>query len=132
MPTEGAGVFEALGEAGRREILELLADGDRPAGEIAAHLFETRGISQPATSQHLKVLHAAGLVSRRAEGRQRVYGVEPAGFAEARAWLTHFTDTFAQPLDALETELARGRRERRRASPAAGDRGVHGRDDRTA
>jgi DNA-binding transcriptional ArsR family regulator len=74
------------------------------------------GISQPATSQHLKVLLEVGLVSVRPAGRQRIYAVDPAGVAVAMAWLQHFTDTFAQPLDALETELVRGRRDRRRTT----------------
>lgn len=123
MPVEPApGVFEALGDPGRRHILELLCDQDLSAGEVAARMGVARGISQPATSQHLKVLHAAGLVCWRPDGRKRVYAVEPAGFAVAQAWLAHFTDAFHRPLDALETELARGRREQRRAR-ARGDAG---------
>ncbi|MGO1973448.1 MAG: ArsR/SmtB family transcription factor [Propionibacteriaceae bacterium] len=113
MPAESAGVFEALGDPVRRHILELLGDGDQPAGAIAEAMRSAHGISQPAASQHLKVLRGAGLVSSRPEGRRRVYAVDPAGFATATAWLEHFANTFAQPLDALETELARGRRQRR-------------------
>lgn len=113
-------VFDALGDPVRRRVLELLGDGERPAGAIADALHAQFGISQPATSQHLRVLRAAGLVTVRAEGTRRIYGVDDAGLAVAREWLARFADAFAQPLDALETELARGRRERRLA--ARGDR----------
>ena len=113
-------VFDALGDPVRRRILELLGDGERPAGVIAYALHAQFGISQPAASQHLRVLRGAGLVTVRAEGTRRVYGVDTAGLAVVQDWLAHFADAFAQPLDALETELARGRRERRRAgSPEA-------------
>lgn len=107
--------FEALGDPVRRRILELLGDGERPAGAVAEAMHERFGISQPATSQHLRVLHRAGLVTVRAEGTRRIYGVDTAGLAAVQDWLARFADAFAQPLDALETELFRGRRERRRA-----------------
>ena len=108
-------VFDALGDPVRRRILELLGDGERPAGAIAHALHAQFGISQPAASQHLRVLRGAGLVTVRAEGTRRIYGVDTAGLAVVQDWLGRFADAFAQPLDALETELARGRRERRRA-----------------
>jgi DNA-binding transcriptional ArsR family regulator len=113
-------VFDALGDPVRRRILELLGDGERPAGAIAHALHAQFGISQPAASQHLRVLRGAGLVTVRAEGTHRIYGVDTAGLAVVQDWLARFADAFAQPLDALETELARGRRERRRTgSPDA-------------
>ncbi|MEU5722633.1 metalloregulator ArsR/SmtB family transcription factor [Micromonospora sp. NPDC047738] len=108
-------VFDALGDPVRRRILELLSLGERPAGAIADALHAQFGISQPAASQHLRVLREAGLVTVRAEGTRRIYGVDSAGVAVAQEWLARFADPFAQPLDALETELARGRRARRRA-----------------
>lgn len=124
--TAGA-AFDALGDPVRRRILELLGDGERPAGVVADLLYEQFGISQPAASQHLRVLRGAGLVTVRAEGTRRIYGVDVAGLAAVREWLARFADPFAQPLDALETELARGRRDRRRtdttgttAAPEAG------------
>lgn len=107
--------FEALGDPVRRRILELLGEGERPAGAISEAMHAHFGISQPAVSQHLRILRDAGLVTVRAEGTRRIYGVDAAGLAVVQDWLTRFADTFAQPLDALETELARGRRERRRA-----------------
>lgn len=112
-----AGVFEALGDPVRRRLLELLAAGEQPAGALVTALQARVRITQPAVSQHLKVLREAGLVRARAEGTRRLYAVDDDGTAAARAWLARFEDTFTQPLDALATELARGRRERRRASP---------------
>ena len=108
--------FEALGDPTRRQILELLAPGEQPAGAVVAALQARAPISQPAVSQHLKVLRDAGLVSVRAEGTHRRYAVDEAGLDAARAWLTRLADPlapFAQPLDALGTEVARGRRARR-------------------
>ncbi|MFD6142885.1 ArsR/SmtB family transcription factor [Promicromonospora sp. NPDC060271] len=112
-----AGVFEALGDPVRRRLLELLVPGEQPAGTLVTALQARVRITQPAVSQHLKVLREAGLVRVRAEGTRRLYAVDDAGTAAARAWLARFEDTFAQPLDALATELARGRRERRRPAP---------------
>ena len=107
------GLFEALGDASRRRILVLLSTGERPAGELVEALRPAVEISQPAVSQHLKVLLETGLVTVRAAGTRRVYAVDPAGIEAARAWLAQVADpltAFAQPLDALATEVARGRR----------------------
>jgi len=117
-------LFDALGDPTRRRILELLSTGERPVGEIVAALQALEPISQPAVSQQLRLLREAGLVSARAEGVRRIYAVEEAGIAAARTWLAGIADplaAFAQPLDALATELARGRRGRREA--AAGREG---------
>lgn len=117
-----SGAFEALGDANRRRILELLAAGEQPAGTIVTALRTHAPISQPAVSQHLKVLRDAGLVTVRAEGTRRLYALDEAGLAAARAWLMQLTDPlaqFAQPLDALATEVVRGRRARR-TSEASG------------
>jgi len=111
-------VFEALGDPTRRQILELLASGEQPAGTVVAALQARAPISQPAVSQHLKALREAGLVTVRAEGTRRLYAIDEAGLDAAKAWLTRLADPlapFAQPLDALATEVARGRRARRRA-----------------
>ena len=109
------GVFEALGEPVRRVILELLAAGEQPVGPLVSALQAWMPISQPAVSQHLKVLLAANLVSVRASGTRRLYALDQAGLDAARAWLADLADPlglFAQPLDALATEVARGRRAR--------------------
>jgi DNA-binding transcriptional ArsR family regulator len=110
------GVFEALGEPVRRAILELLAAGEQPVGPLVAALQSRTPISQPAVSQHLKVLLEANLVSVRAAGTRRLYALDQAGVDAAQAWLTRLAGPlgpFAQPLDALATEVARGRRARR-------------------
>jgi DNA-binding transcriptional ArsR family regulator len=111
-------VFEALGDPTRRQILELLASGEQPAGTVVAALQARSPISQPAVSQHLGVLRQAGLVTVRAEGTRRLYAIDDAGLEAAKAWLARLADPlapFAHPLDALDTEVARGRRARRAA-----------------
>lgn len=116
------GVFEALGDPNRRQILVLLADGEQAAGTIVAALQAATTISQPAVSQHLKVLRAAGLVTVRSDGPRRFYALDEGGISVARTWLDRLLDPlapFTQPLDALATEIARGQRSRRRSPPAA-------------
>ena len=111
--------FDVLGDPVRRRILELLADGELPSGAIAATVQEEFGISQPAVSQHLKVLRDSGFASVRPEGTRRLYAVDVAPFRELDGWLEHFRGFWEQRLDSLATELARGKRERRlRAAPA--------------
>ena len=115
------GVFEALGDATRRYVLTLLSAGEQPAGAIVAAVQARGPISQPAVSQHLKVLREAGLVRVRAEGTRRFYALEDAGVAAAREWLTQLVDPLAaagQPLDALATELVRSRRRQHVEDPA--------------
>lgn len=112
-------VFDALGEPVRRLILELLAAGEQPVGPLVTALQSRMPISQPAVSQHLKVLLEANLVSVRAAGTRRLYAIDRAGLDAARAWLAGLTDPlgpFAQPLDALATEVARGHSPRRAAA----------------
>ena len=107
------GVFEALGDATRRHVLEVLSAGERSAGDVVTALQAYAPISQPGVSQHLKVLLGAGLVTVRADGTRRVYAVEHSGLEAARTWLAALADPlapFEQPLDALATEVARGKR----------------------
>src|SRR3954470_8522018 len=114
----GALVFGALGDPVRRRILELLATGEQPVGAVVTALQAQSPISQPAVSQHLKVLREGGLVMVRAAGTRRLYAIDQAGVDTAQAWLAGLNDVlapFAQPLDALATEVARGRRTRRRS-----------------
>ena len=117
--------LNALGEPVRRRILEIIADTEVAAGVIAATLHQEQGLSQPACSQHLKVLRDAGLLQVRAVGTSRLYRIDAERLAEAAAWFGQFVqfgERWQQPLDALATELARGRRERRHSSAdAAGD-----------
>ncbi|NOV98285.1 ArsR/SmtB family transcription factor [Isoptericola halotolerans] len=118
-------VFAALGDPVRRRLLELVhRAGEQPAGALVDALRSERDISQPAVSQHLRVLREARLVQARAEGTRRLYAVDPVGIDAARSWLVTFADPFSQPLDALDTELARGRRDRRRAAAASDSGGT--------
>jgi DNA-binding transcriptional ArsR family regulator len=106
--------FDVLGDPVRRRILELLADGELTAGAVSATIQAEFGITQPAVSQHLKVLRDSGFASVRPEGARRLYAVDAAPFRDLDEWLAHFRRFWGQRLDSLETELARGRRERRR------------------
>jgi DNA-binding transcriptional ArsR family regulator len=105
--------FDVLGDPVRRRILELLAGGEQASGAITAIIQREFGITQPAVSQHLRVLRDSGFATVRREGTRRLYTVDSAPLRDVDAWLDHFRDFWNQPLDALATELARGRRERR-------------------
>jgi DNA-binding transcriptional ArsR family regulator len=105
--------FDVLGDPVRRRILELLADGETSAGDVAAVVREEFGISQPAVSQHLKVLRDHGFATVRAEGTRRLYAVDPSGLQEVAAWVEQFRVFWDSKLDALATEVARGKRSRR-------------------
>ncbi|MDT0261040.1 ArsR/SmtB family transcription factor [Jatrophihabitans lederbergiae] len=104
--------FDILGDPVRRRILELLADGERSAGEIVAAVQQQFGISQPAVSQHLRVLRDNGFATVRSEGARRLYAVDAAPLREVDEWLDPYRRFWTQRLDALATELARGKRSR--------------------
>ena len=105
--------FDVLGDPVRRRILELLAEGEKASGAVVTVIQEEFGISQPAVSQHLRVLRENGFATVRADGTRRLYAVDSAPLREVDAWLDHFRGFWDQHLDALSTELARGARERR-------------------
>jgi DNA-binding transcriptional ArsR family regulator len=105
--------FDVLGDPVRRRILELLADGEATSGAVCAVIREEFGISQPAVSQHLKVLRESGCATVRPEGTRRLYAVKHEPLRDVDAWLDPFRRFWAPRLAALETELARGARERR-------------------
>lgn len=105
--------FDVLGDPVRRRILELLADGELPAGQLSSVIHDEFGLSQPAVSQHLRVLRENGFARVRPEGARRLYSVEPAPLRAVDQWLGRFRGAWDQHLDALATELARGVRERR-------------------
>jgi DNA-binding transcriptional ArsR family regulator len=115
--------FDVLGDPARRRILELLADGELSAGEITAVVQREFGISQSGVSQHLRVLRENGFARVRPEGARRLYAVEAAPLQDVDRWLERFRRTWDQHLDALATELARGKRERRlrETAPPPGD-----------
>jgi DNA-binding transcriptional ArsR family regulator len=108
--------FDVLGDPVRRRILELLAEGERTSGAVCAVVQREFGISQPAVSQHLRVLRDNGFATVRAEGTRRLYAVDATPLHEVDQWLGQFRRFWSQHLDALATELARGRRERRNAT----------------
>ncbi len=105
--------FDVLGDPVRRRILELLADGERSAGAITDVVRAEFGITQPAVSQHLRVLREHGFATVRADGTRRLYAVAPDALDEVDEWVDAFRRRWTQPLDALATELARGRRQQR-------------------
>lgn len=105
--------FDVLGDPVRRRILELLADGELTSGAVCAVIQEEFGISQPAVSQHLRVLRDAGFATVRPEGARRLYAVSFEPLRDVDAWLDRFRHFWTPHLDALSTELARGKRERR-------------------
>jgi DNA-binding transcriptional ArsR family regulator len=98
--------LEALAEPTRRRVVELLAERERSAGELAAE-FAT---SRPGVSRHLRVLRDHGLVRVRADGRRRLYSLDPAPLAELDEWLGRYRGFWRNRLDALETEIHRQRR----------------------
>jgi DNA-binding transcriptional ArsR family regulator len=93
--------FAALADPTRRRIVEMLAQRERPAGEIVAEF----NMTAPAISQHLKVLRRARLVTVRAEGQRRIHSLDEAGLREIEAWVTKTKHFWESRLDALEREL---------------------------
>ena len=98
MTTYQSSALDALGDPTRRAILERLAAGPRPVGELASDL----PVSRPAVSQHLKVLKDAGLVSARQDGTRRRYQLDPDGITAVRAWLDGLWD---EALDAYKVAV---------------------------
>jgi len=103
-------LMDALGDPVRRRLVEMLASGERSAGELADAVGGEFGISQPATSRHLRVLREAGVVEAVPRGQRRLYTVRPEPFDELEAWSRGIRTFWAGRLDALDTEIARGRR----------------------
>jgi DNA-binding transcriptional ArsR family regulator len=108
--------FDVLGDPVRRRVLELLAEDERSAGAITDVIRDEFGISQPAVSQHLGVLRTSGFVHVRVDGPRRVYSLDPTPLQAVDAWLDRFRRFWDHHLDALATEIARGKRERRHRS----------------
>ena len=102
-------VFEAIAQPKRREILKLLAVGELSAGEIGSRFR----VSQPAISQHLKVLRETGLVNERREGTRRLYSMRPEGMADLHGFLAEVLPAGLKRLQrAAETEQKRQDRAR--------------------
>jgi DNA-binding transcriptional ArsR family regulator len=102
-------VLHALSDPSRRTVLEALRDGPVSAGELATML----PIARPGVSRHLRVLREAGLVEVRQEAQFRLYSLRPEPLAEVDDWLEQYRALWRNRLDALHTEIARGKRERR-------------------
>lgn len=105
--------FDILGDPVRRRILELLAGGEHCSGDIVTVIQREFGITQPAVSQHLKVLRESGFTAVRSDGARRIYSIDAAPLREVDAWLDQFRRFWAHRLEALATEIARGKRKRR-------------------
>ncbi|MGI5150838.1 ArsR/SmtB family transcription factor [Plantactinospora sp. CA-294935] len=123
--------FDVLGDPVRRRILELLADGEQAAGVVSKVIRTEFGISQPAVSRHLRVLRQSGFATVRPDGTRRLYTVDSAPLREVDIWLERFRRFWTQRLDALGTELARGRRERREPRDKAAGTSSAGRQPST-
>lgn len=96
-------VFEAVADPTRREILALLRDRERSAGEVA----EAFPVSRPAISRHLRVLRECGLVAWRDEGQRRIYRLQAGPLSEVDDWLEGYREFWADRLDALQRQVER-------------------------
>lgn len=108
--------LDVLGDPVRRRILELLAGGEHTSGQIVEAIGAEFGITQAAVSQHLKVLRDSGFATVRPEGTRRIYAVDTAPLRDVDRWLDRFRHFWEPKLDALATEVARGKRRRRIAA----------------
>jgi DNA-binding transcriptional ArsR family regulator len=104
-------VLQALADPSRRTVLETLRDHPATAGELADSL----PIARPGVSRHLRVLREAGLVEVRADAQRRIYSLRPEALAELDEWLAAYRVLWEHRLDALHTEIARGKTERTKA-----------------
>jgi DNA-binding transcriptional ArsR family regulator len=102
-------VFEAVAEPSRRVLLDLLAGGERSAGELVAAL---PALTQPAVSRHLRVLRDVGLVESRIDAQRRIYRLRPGGLAPLDTWLDRYRRYWSHHLDALERHLERSTQEK--------------------
>ena len=104
--------FDVLGDPVRRRILELLAEREHTSGEVVEVISAEFGISQAGVSQHLKVLRDAGFAQVRPEGTRRVYALDATPLRDIDDWLERFRVFWPVRLDALATEIARGKKAR--------------------
>lgn len=105
--------FDVLGDPVRRRILELLSEGELSSGDIVERVQAEFRITQSAVSQHLKVLRESGFANVRVDGPRRLYTMDTTPMQEVDAWLDRFRGFWVPALDALATEVARGKRRRR-------------------
>jgi DNA-binding transcriptional ArsR family regulator len=105
-------VLHALADQSRRTVLEMLRTQPATVGELA----EALPIARPGVSRHLRVLREAGLVEVEQQAQWRIYRLRPEPLAELDSWLGRYRAMWEQRLDALHTEIARGKREKRRTT----------------
>lgn len=101
--------MQALADQSRRTVLDILRDHPATAGELADAL----PIARPGVSRHLRVLREAGLVEVRAQGQRRIYSLRPEALVEVDEWLGGYRELWQHRVDALQTEIARGKKARR-------------------
>lgn len=101
--------FDVLGEPVRRRILELLAEGERTSGAISRTIRAEFGITQPAVSQHLRVLREHGFATVRPEGTRRLYAVRPEALRGVDEWLDRFRRFWTPPVEALDAPVVPGK-----------------------
>lgn len=101
--------LDVLGDPVRRRLVELLARGDRASGDLTEVIRAEFGISQPAVSNHLRVLRDAGFARSAPDGSRRIYSLEGERMTEVQSWVDEQLGFWSNRLDALETELRRGR-----------------------
>lgn len=104
--------FDVLGDPVRRRILELLAEHEHASGAIVAVIQQEFGITQAAVSIHLRTLRESGFATVRPEGARRIYALDITPIREVDDWLERFRGFWAHKLEALATEVARGKKER--------------------
>ena len=109
--------FALLADPVRRRIVEVLAGGEQPAGAVAGVVQAEFGIGQPAVSNQLRVLRDAEVIAVRPDGARRLYRLAPGSLDGVSAWVDRYARLWPQRLDALETELARGRARERSQDP---------------
>ena len=102
-------VLQALADGSRRTVLEILRDHPASAGELA----EALPIARPGVSRHLRVLREAGLVDVQNDAQRRIYRLRPEALMEVDQWLEDYRALWEQRLDALHTEVARGKKARK-------------------
>jgi DNA-binding transcriptional ArsR family regulator len=101
-------VLHALADESRRTVLEILRVRPASAGELA----EALPIARPGVSRHLRVLREAGLVEVRQDAQRRIYSLRPEALVEVDEWLGRYRRLWENRLDALHTEIARGKKAR--------------------
>lgn len=105
--------FDVLGDPVRRRILELLAEGEHRSGDIVEVIQNEFGITQAAVSQHLRILRDSGFAKVRVDGQRRIYSLDTQPLQAVDVWLDRFRSFWEPKLSALETEIARGKKNRR-------------------